>query len=226
MERSPGVNGVCTNRPAIGRCRSARAHPREVGGPYRRGARTARRGGRAAARTLAASVPTRPAPSTGSGSAPCSPGSAIWTATGASARCGHISTRRRTRPERPSTVRNWTVRTGPTCRHGNHTSTCAPSTAWADRHPPTPRLRAKRCPRSAPMANSRPETIHLAQLDGSDPSTWRHEKHTCAYAPSAAAWAGRRGPPPARNSGDPWSLSIRPDKSLDITSGAFHSTTT
>ena len=50
-----------------------------------------------------------------------------------------------------------------TCRHGNHTSTCAPTTAWADRRPPTPRRWAKRRPRSAPTTNPHPEkpsTLH------------------------------------------------------------------
>lgn len=93
--RGDGLQG-CANSPRRWACRAAACTP-----SFR------------PSWSAAGPVPTRPAPSTASRSAPCSPGSAIWTATGASARCGRTSRRRRTRSARPSTLHNWTVRRRP-----------------------------------------------------------------------------------------------------------------
>ncbi|MGX1472490.1 UNVERIFIED_CONTAM: hypothetical protein RKD50_001298 [Streptomyces canus] len=61
--------------------------------------------------------------------------------------CGRISTRRRTRSARPPTLRDGTVRTWSTWRHGSHTTTCARSAAWTDgcRRTPGKPLLAEHC---------------------------------------------------------------------------------
>lgn len=84
-----------------------------------------------------------------------------------------------------------------TCLHGNHTSTCAPSTAHADRRPPHAEALDKAL--LTERADDEPppgETIHLAQPDCSDAA---HLTAREAHEPlRTISRLGRRPRPTAR----------------------------